>query len=81
MRRTLALMLTSVMVAITGGTALAGLSSDPDTLRPREGADEELHPYREGGARMRPSSEVFHAGLALHPSSLLHGRACGRTRR
>jgi hypothetical protein len=34
---------------------------------------------REGGARMRPSSsEVFHAGLALHSSCLLLGGACGR---
>jgi hypothetical protein len=33
---------------------------------------------REGG-RMRPSSsEVFHAGLALHSSCLLLGGACGR---
>jgi hypothetical protein len=38
MGRLLALMLTSVMAAVTGGTALAGLRIGPDTLTPREGA-------------------------------------------
>jgi hypothetical protein len=44
----------------------------------RAGSNKEFRPHREGG-RMRPSSsEVFHAGLALHSSCLLLGGACGR---